>query len=154
MRWQRHGSSTLCLAVTLYLSENKNTLSAISAADGAPVRSFSWITVNTHDLNQIKQRWAEAMACCPARIDFAACERSNNNKYRPIIWSGEWTQVVCLRSQRAILRSSHYLLINSLTNVVYTWFKCIFFLIFFFFVPPRQPLVRSLKSTFRDKIVR
>lgn len=66
MRWQRHGSSTLCLAVTLYLSENNNTPALISSTDGAPAPD--WMIADTHDLNQAKQRWAEAVAACPGVI--------------------------------------------------------------------------------------
>lgn len=77
MHWQRRGGSTLCLAVTLYLPENNNTLSLISATDRAPGRG---------PLPRCDYLSA-------AGIVFAACERSNNNKYRPVAHGGECTQL-------------------------------------------------------------
>ena len=82
-----HSSGTLCLAVTLYLSENNNTLSVISA---------TWHSTCVQ--LQLKN------------CGFAACERDEENSYRPSIDWGHWPLRVTLRLSQDLLINSEYVL--------------------------------------------
>lgn len=90
MRWQRHGSGALCQGVKFYLSGNNNTLSIVSATEKAPVSN--WMIVDTYNVNQVKpkeQRWLQPRCdyLSAAGFELAACERSNNNKCRPVTYT-------------------------------------------------------------------
>lgn len=59
MRWQRCGSSTLCLEVTLYLSENKNIQTPVFNSSS-----------KTHNGEQMKRGRGEAVAHCPGATTY------------------------------------------------------------------------------------